>query len=187
MTRSFTLNFPTQNRLLALAVVSVSVAVFSAEASNSRPPAATVHLVSLAPPVYPQTARIANIWGNVTVIVKVRTDGSVDSVTATAGHPILKQAAVENALHSKFVCRACATTESYVILYAFRMAESAGCCIASQVPPAIQQEQRPLAAANDWQTRVTITAQRFCTCDPKLRTKRKRSLKCLYLWKCSTQ
>jgi TonB family protein len=149
-----------------------------------------VAVVALAPPVYPQMARVANIWGDVSVAVKLRSDGTVKSVAAISGPPMLKQAALDSARQTRFESRGCSTaTEPYQMLYTFRMVDSGDCCSALSVPAAIEQRSQSSNSDERWHTRVIVTAQRSCICDPVVKTTREkvRSLKCLYLWKCSTR
>jgi TonB family protein len=58
-------------------------------------------------PVYPPLARQARIMGDVKILVGVRQDGSVASAEVVSGHPMLKQAALESAQKSTFLCREC--------------------------------------------------------------------------------
>ncbi len=57
---------------------------------------------SLPKPAYPQTARQARVSGAVNVQVVVDRDGSVISATATSGHALLRQAAVQAARQARF-------------------------------------------------------------------------------------
>lgn len=148
-----------------------------------------VAVASLAPPVYPPMARVANIWGDVSVTVKIRSDGTVEHATATSGHPILVRAALDNARQMRFECRGCSTaTESYNVLYTFRIIKGPDCCSASTVQPTIEHRSQSSTSHEGWETHIIITAEEICLCDPAMISTRKvRSLKCLYLWKCSTR
>jgi len=68
----------------------------------------------------------------------------------------------------------------------FRLTKGNDCCSAMSVP-AEATLGRPLSDQNGQrQTLITITAEEICLCDPPSQlTKKSRSLKCLYLWKCS--
>src|SRR5215472_1269841 len=107
----------------------------SAATTNS-----TVVLTSLAQPVYPQMARTASVYGEVLVLVEVRQDGTVASVTAVTGHAMLKQAAVDSAQHSKFECHNCAADAVYSLLYKFEQVNGCDCCNAFNVAPKIDQQ-----------------------------------------------
>jgi TonB family protein len=70
--------------------------------------------------VYPWVARLARIAGDVRVQVQVRKDGSVAKSELLSGPPMLQQAALESAQHSKFQCYGCTEeTTSYDITYTF--------------------------------------------------------------------
>ncbi|HWY22945.1 MAG TPA: hypothetical protein VNX26_17085, partial [Candidatus Acidoferrum sp.] len=111
--------------------------------------------------------------------VMIRKDGSLDSAEIISGHPLLKQAALDSAQRSQFECRACSVeVTTYSLAYAFEI--SGECrfgpnCEHIQSPPKVEQSQG----------RVAITAEPWCTCDPVSR--RVRSAKCFYLWKCGYQ
>jgi TonB family protein len=148
-----------------------------------------VTVVALVPPVYPQMARVANIWGDVSVTVKLRSDGTVESVAATTGHPMLKEAALDSARRTRFKCPGCGTdAEPYHMLYTFRMVEGGDCCSALNVAPTIEQLSQSGTSREGWQAHIIITVEHSCICDPGVTTTRRkiRSVKCLYLWRCST-
>jgi TonB family protein len=149
-----------------------------------------VAVVALSPPIYSQMARVANIWGDVSVTLTIRPDGTVESAEAMTGNSMLRQAALDSARQTRFECRGCRTaTKSYQMLYTFRMVESGDCCNALSVPPTIEVQSPSLPSHEAWQTQVIITAEHSCICDPvvTITRKRVRSPKCLYLWKCSTR
>ena len=115
----------------------------------------------------------------------VSPDGKTE-VAFESGHPILKQAALDSAKQSGFECRECDSAASYELVYSFRLAKGTDCCSAMSVPAQVILEP-PLSDQNGQrQTLITITAEEICICDPASQlTKKSRSLKCLYLWKCS--
>jgi|HubBroStandDraft_1064217.scaffolds.fasta_scaffold29664_2 TonB family protein len=99
--------------------------VAQAAASDATPQAV---LTKLAPPVYPSLARQARITGDVKVQVLIRKDGSVESAEVINGHPILKQAALENAQRSQFECRGCSDQGiSYALTHTFGLREHDRC------------------------------------------------------------
>jgi TonB family protein len=61
-----------------------------------------VAITKLFQPVYPPLAKQTQITGDVELTLQVTTDGSVESAIVVSGHPLLKQAAVDSALHSQF-------------------------------------------------------------------------------------
>jgi TonB family protein len=139
-------------------------------------------LTDLFKPSYPSVARLAHITGDETVLVMVRPDGRVESAVVESGPALqaMRQAAVDSASKSNFQCGNCKEAMAYRIVYAFKIIESADCCNAPAVLPTV--EHHPEGPA---QTHVNIEATQICTCDPV--AERVRSLKCLYLWKCSSR
>jgi TonB family protein len=166
--------------LLSVIAIGCSMVAFAQQTLKGDPV-----LVKLSQPAYPPLARQANIHGNVIVAVTVHPDGKTE-VAFESGHPMLKQAALDSAEQSRFECRECASTASYQLVYSFRLTEGNDCCSAMSVPAQATVEP-PLSDQNrQRQTLITITAEEICICDPPAQlTKKSRSLKCLYLWKCS--
>jgi TonB family protein len=166
--------------LLSAIAIGCSVATFAQQALKGN-----AVLVNLSQPVYPPPARQANIHGDVIVAVTVRPDGKTE-LAFKSGHPMLKQAALDSAQQSGFECRECDSTASYQLLYSFRLTKGNDCCSAMSVPAQVTLEP-PLSEQNGQrQTLIAITAGEICICDPASQfTKKSRSLKCLYLWKCS--
>ncbi|MFZ0138672.1 MAG: TonB family protein [Candidatus Sulfotelmatobacter sp.] len=71
-------------------------------------------------PVYPPLARQARIMGDVKILVGVRQDGSVASAEVVSGHPMLKQAALDSAQKSTFLCRECkGAVTLFTVTYTF--------------------------------------------------------------------
>ena len=144
-------------------------------------------LVTLSKPTFSPLARQANVEGDVIVEVTVRPDGSTEA-TLVKGHPMLKQAALDSAMQSRFECRVCTAPLSYTLVYKFTRTSEGSCCDGMGAPVKVEQEPRSYDERGRPQTRVTISAEKICLCDPSFTlTKKVRSLKCLYLWKCSTR
>lgn len=142
-------------------------------------------LFELSQPVYPPLARQANIYGDVSVAVTVHPDGKTE-VAFEGVHPMLKQAALDSAQKSRFECCECDSTVAYQLIYSFRLAKGSDCCSAMSLPARVTLEPQPSAQNIQRQSRITIAADEICLCDPPAQlTKKSRSLKCLYLWKCS--
>ncbi len=142
-------------------------------------------LVNLFKPVYPPLARQADISGEVTVAVTVSQDGTV-SAAVENGQAMLRQAALDSARQSHFECRMCSSPVSYMLVYTFKQIEGRDCCSAFSAPATVEQEPRLTDPQGHPQTHITITAEHFCLCDPaSTLTMRVRSIKCLYLWRCS--
>jgi TonB family protein len=176
-------------RLLLLVVVAATLPTCaSGQKSGTVDPKAEAVLVSFSKPAYPLLARQANIWGEVIVAVTVRPDGTSEAVVVS-GHPMLKQAALDSATQSHFECRSCSVPVTYSLVYSFKQTEEGNCCDALSVPAKVEQELQATDRQGTSQTRVTISAEHGCLCDPSfVTTKRKaRSWRCLYLWQCSTK
>jgi Gram-negative bacterial TonB protein C-terminal len=176
--------------VILLYIAALSCADISAQdattPSNSDIQKGDAVLVSLSKPVYPPLARQANIYGEVRVAVAVRPDGTA-TAAVESGHPMLKQAALDSATQSHFECRV-APLCSYTLVYEFKQIEGSDCCSAFSAPVTIEQEPQSTDPQGRPQTHITITAEQICLCDPaSTLTRRVRSIKCLYLWKCSVR
>lgn len=155
--------------------------------SNADVPNGDAILVRLSKPVYPPLARQANIWGDVKVAVTVGPDGTAESAVES-GHPMLKQAALDSATQSHFECRMCSAPLSYTLVYEFKQIEGSDCCSAFSAPVTIKQEPQSTDERGRPQTRITLAAEHVCLCDPpSTLTMKVRSIKCLYLWKCTVR
>jgi TonB family protein len=117
-----------QNRrgalLLLIAVGACSLAhlqtVVAQTAEPYEAPRFDVVLNNVYPPVYPPLARQARIMGDVKILVGVRQDGSVASAEVVSGHPMLKQAALDSAQKSTFMCRECkGAVTLFTVTYTF--------------------------------------------------------------------
>lgn len=73
-----------------------------------------VALIRLSPPIYPPLARQALVMSDVQLQVQIRPDGTLDSAEVISGHPMLKQAALESAQKSQFICRAVQMLSPYL-------------------------------------------------------------------------
>lgn len=152
---------------------------------GTNAPAPHVVLRTLSSPVYPASAAVTAIAGDVQLKIFVQPDGKVESITTISGHPILVQAALESAQKSKFECIDCGdSTQSITLTYSFELARegSAPCCSSgnsnSANTPRVEQQGE----------HITIATAPLCLCPAFFSTpdpySRYRSPKCLYLWKC---
>jgi TonB family protein len=155
-------------------------------ASHSAVPKGSAVLVSLFDPVYPPLARQANITGKVSVTVTVDKDGTTAAVVES-GHPLLRQAALDSATQSHFECREWSAPLSYLLVYTFEQTSVGDCCSAFNVPPRVERESPTTDAQGQPLTHITIATGHVCLCDPSFTVtkERVRSLKCLYLWRCT--
>ena len=128
-------------------------------------------------PVYPQMARVANIWGAVTIEFTIGPDGTM-AVQTTVGHPILVPAAMASVKLSKLTCGNCEQNAArFSVVFEFKIAKSE-CGNSSGSPRAVLEDTN----------HVTITTDQFCFVDPGPElTKKVRSIRCLYLWKCAVR
>lgn len=140
-------------------------------------------LVIFSEPTFPQMAKIADVAGEVRVIVTVYPDGKSDA-HIEVGIPLLNQAALESAKQSQFACDACSVPSQYVLVYSFERTHNGDCCNntsspvhVTQMPPSVDEQGRP-------QIRIVVSTEYFCICDPGVAIMRVRAAKCLYLWKC---
>jgi len=166
--------------LLFAVAIGFNMGTFAQQTAKGR-----AVLVELSQPLYPPLARQANIYGDVSVAVTVHPDGKTE-VAFESGHPMLRQAALDSAEKSRFECRECDSTAAYQLVYSFRLAKGSDCCSAMSVPARVTLEPQGSDQNTQQQAHITIAADEICLCDPPAQlTKKSRSLKCLYLWKCS--
>lgn len=177
--------FPIQTAALLATTVILAAFSFAQQNIDALHPD-TSHgnsvLVNLFQPVYPPLARQANISGDVLVAVTVHPDGTFEAAYQS-GHPMLKQAALDSAKQSRFECRGCDYPALYLLKYTFKLIQGSDCCTALSKPATVTQE--PNHGEGDSQTQIRIVAEEICLCDPAFQLSKKRSLKCLYLWRCS--
>jgi TonB family protein len=174
-----------QNRrsLPLLFVLIAVLAVIEIAAQSVATTHAEPFLSKLYDPIYPPLARQARISGDVVLSLRIRQDGSIESVELVSGHPMLTVAAIESARGSHFECTNCASTvPAYSLTYEFRILASDPkhhCKDTEQRPPGLDASLH----------RVSVFASEMWICDPSAAIRRTytsvRSAKCLYLWKCS--
>jgi TonB family protein len=147
-------------------------------AASTDNPQSSAFLTKLHHPIYPPLARTAAIHGDVALTVRIRQDGSADSIEFVSGHPMLKEAAIESAKQAQFECRGCKEAAAPCsLVYTFQFSDES-CCTAPSRPPKVSQSEH----------HVWITTAPFCLCDPSFTVTRKvRSAKCLYLWRCGVR
>jgi TonB family protein len=174
-------------RYFQLALLSMLSSVLFAFAQNALaqgvpqpdPPPTAVVMTKLSPVIFPPLARMVNIDGEVKVALAIRKDGSVESAVLFSGHPMLASAALDSARQSQFECKGCTEAlTSYLLTYTFRIKRDGNRCGGLGATPVVS-----LSAGH-----VTIERAEMCICDPGATITRKvRSAKCLYLWKCATR
>lgn len=183
-----------------IAALAATIALWSSAFPQSAAPQAKpdtgnaapqVVLKKLFPPVYPQMAKIARIYGDVSLKVYVHPDGSVGSVLANSGNPMLVLAAVESTKQSQFECRGCNGLTEKSLLYSFHVSNVPAdpcCCTAGH-----ESSTPTTAQVTEAEGHVTITAPPLCVCPDACAHawaqahSKFRSAKCLYLWNCGTR
>ena len=169
--------------LFVLLVSAQFVFAQNAAPTNSTPVSARAVLVNLSKPAYPPLARMAGIFGDVSIEVTISQNGSVVEAIAVTGHPMLKPAALDSARNSRWECRNCDGNAKYLLTYSYKSIETGDCCSAS---PDSTVEQKPEVLKNGLpETEVIISTEHRCICDPSADVSKHRSIKCLYLWKCA--
>jgi hypothetical protein len=169
--------------MLSVVLLLLSANVKAQSASGSDRSRTEVLISKLSPPVYPRSAQVAHITGDVDLTLQIRRDGSVESVVPVSGPEMLKPAAIDSAQHSEFECVNCSEgVTSYTMRYRFKIAprDPEKACEANgdaQPPPVETDLSRHL---------ITVFAWEIWTCDPVTAKTfvRARSAKCLYLWRC---
>lgn len=165
-----------------IVIFLLSAAVF-AQTAPTETPKDKVSVVSLATPVYPPMARLANVSGDVELKLEIRKDGSVASAnvvnvrsSAVMGQTLLPQAALESANKSHFECHQCDDDLTpYILTYSFE--------VSKKYDPdwPCPQEYKPKIAQIE--NHVTLTVEprmiQASFADSKF-----RSIKCLRLWYC---
>jgi len=156
---------------------------FAQGVTESDSPQTGVVLTKLVQPVYPLTARATRTMGDVDLLVTIRQDGVIDSVVVLSGHPLLKESAVTSAQKSQFECPGCTEQlTKYRLVYTFEI-EGECECEPKETQSNKKEPERAYPRISDAQHRVIVVAHILCICDPAA-SRRVRSLKCLYHWKC---
>jgi len=156
-----------------------------AQSANSTTPQTDVVITNLANPIYPPLARQVNVYGDVKVSLGIRLDGTVESAVVISGHPLLGQAALDSAQHSQYECRSCTEpVTSFSLFYTFQL-EGEGCAPNVKAPASGSlQEAKPISPEIRPQNHLLVAVQRICISCPGPDSKKVRSARCLYLWKC---
>ena len=161
------------------ALISATGALFAQNPPNPDAGKNQVVLTELFRPVYPPLARQTRISGDVQLEVKIKPDGSVDSLEVVSGHPLLGPAALDSAKQSHFRCTNCSESLTPTrLVYTFQLVGTDDCCSATQAA---------LPKASQLENHITVFARPMCFCDLAGTTTKVRSLKCLYLWHCASR
>jgi Gram-negative bacterial TonB protein C-terminal len=161
----------------AVAPIVPSCAAFAQTDSHPETSRGKVVMVSFSNPIYPPLARTANISGDVELNLGIRSDGSIESVVAVSGNPILTQAALNSAQQSRFECQACeGQVTIYSLIYSFQIVAG---------PDFPCPEGNGLHVSR-FQNRVTVVAEPALV-HPYFSSFPVRSAKCLFLWLCGSR
>lgn len=156
------------------------LAIIGFGGSDANAPKSEVVLISLTNPIYPQPAKAARVAGDVELNLNIRTDGTVESADVIAGPMMLRQAALDSVQQSRFECLECSeNVTTYRMVFNFQLV-SPECRPDSEVKTAPTYPQ-VIQSHN----RVAVIDQTAAICDPVGTITKVRSLKCLFLWKCS--
>jgi len=166
---------------------SILLNAFSAQEKNKPDPILPeVEILKLAPLSYPRLALQVRIAGEVEIKVEIRPDGNVASAVVVSGHPLLTEAALENARQSLFLCESCdEQTHSYRLTYEFRLGPTKYCTDAPDTQVGATTQAFPSLSQS--KGHVVVADQPVGTCDlaGTVTYNKVRSAKCLYLWKCA--
>ena len=172
--------------LAAIILLPVSIARVSAQETNDRATQGAVSVAKLVPPVYPPVAKQTRTTGDVQLSLVVRADGTIESASAMSGHPLLKQAALDSAEHSQFVCENCdKEPRPFQMTYSFQLGPTVY-CTESSAPTKADEQKESYPRVVQAENHVTLYDRPVGTCDLafKIVEKKVRSIKCMYLWKC---
>jgi hypothetical protein len=174
--------------LLAALAITCAVTRPQSQAENaSIPERNEVVLTKLSDPVYPRLAMQARVIGDVELNLFIRRDGTVDSAEYVRGPAMLVQAAIVSAKNSKFDCSNCMeATTSYRLVYSFQAGPPLVCANRGVNDELVHLPGYPQVTHTN--NRVILVDQlggEPCSGDVILTPIKVRSVRCLYLWKCS--
>jgi TonB family protein len=159
---------PPQARVIAILALIFALGRESLGAQSSK-------IVNLKLPDYPPIARAAHTSGDVVLKITVLGDGTPGEIEVVSGPAMLRDAALNSAKGSSFQSSPGGdSNEPFELTYKFVL-EVLDCDKAPDSSfPLVQHDSDT----------VTVTGQAMPICDPGAEI-RVRSLKCLYLWRCS--
>ncbi|HSS96050.1 MAG TPA: energy transducer TonB [Terriglobales bacterium] len=163
-------------RTQILFLAAIIVGCISPSPAEMPTSSGEVVMVTLSDARYPPLPRTANITGDVEIRLEVLKDGSVKSAAVLSGHPLLTDAALNSAQHSRYECRGCTDeVTSHVFVYSFRVDAPASkdwACKENTTPHIAQSGDH-----------ITIAMEPRMV-HPYFGNINARSLKCLDLWRC---
>jgi TonB family protein len=166
-------------RALLLVAIGTGGALLAQTDSGSETSKGDVVVIALFDPTYPPLARAARINGDVELKVGIRRDGSIESVVAISGHPMLTQAALNSAQQSRYECRRCSSEVTlYSLTYSFQLG--------TQSSPGFPCPEGNGIHVTQSLNRVTVVTEPGLVY-PHFSNVRARSAKCAYLWQCGNR
>jgi TonB family protein len=172
-------------RIVAIASL-LAAAVPKRSALNAQSSEGEAILITLSKTSYPPLARQTRVAGDVELTLTVKADGAIQSVDIVSGHPLLTRAAVDSAQHSTFECRKCGEAgTSLRLTYTFHLVGPDKCCTDTKGDADEVQPEQQVPRVIQSQNHVTVVDKPTCICDAAAQIGKVRSLKCLYLWRCS--
>lgn len=137
----------------------------------------------LAPLTYPSIALSARVSGDVEVMVGIRPDGGVESAAAVSGPALLQRAASDNARQSQYECRNCIESVTQLrLVYTFQIVVMPVSCAGPQdCNRSYPDPSGPVVTQTPNHVTIVNHAIPLCICDS---VRKRRSLKCFYLWRC---
>jgi TonB family protein len=151
-------------------------------------PERKVSLTTLSLLAYPPIARVAHIAGNLVLRLEITKDGTVLSAIVESGPALqaLRESALDSAKHSQFECHDCSEAPTiFYMTYSFQLQFPADPCADITSERLGQNGLKPYPHVDYSGLHVTVTDLASAICDPAATT-RARSIKCLYLWKCTS-
>ena len=171
-------------RVLICVFVFLSLGALAQDIPKSDSGTPKVFVSKLSAPVYPPLALQARIVGAVRLDVAIGRNGSVQAVSVVSGHPILAKAAIESAQQTQFECQDCREQPThYLVTYRFDLGEAIDCTGFDADGKGLYEAHHP--EVKQTQDGVTIVDRPLGTCDPAGSIIKVRSLKCMFLWRCS--
>ena len=146
-----------------------------------------VALTKLFQPVYPPIALTARVTGDIDLMLAIRHDGSVESAVVLSGPALLRRAALNSAQQSQFECRNCSGSATpFRLVYTFQLVAHTISCNAPEDCGRSAQDL-PAPQVTQLENHVTVVNHVSDTCICDVQAVRRRSLKCLYLWRCGVR
>jgi hypothetical protein len=161
--------------LLVLLFLALGACATAQDVPQPAAPAPALVIAKLPPPVYPAMARAARVAGDVNLTISLQADGTINSVHAISGPPMLRDHAEELARQTNFECRNCKTEPtSFPPTIRYSM-DAAAASYHDPSYPRVAQLNGVI---------IIVTDQPVMLSDPAIDSTRVRSFKCLYLWRC---